>query len=138
MTLTSLCKGGKMDYDKIIFYLKREIEDLKEKIDSLQILKASAIECSGSGSTESPVERYIEQIDKLQEEFNAKIDEYFKTYHELMVKINAIDNPELRMILKMRMIEGKTFGEIGDELFIERTTAGKKFRKEIQKWEEKK
>ena len=47
--------------------------------------------------------------------------------------IKKIENPEIRSIVELRAVYGKTWEQIGEEMHMERTTVYKKYKKHLTK-----
>ena len=81
----------------------------------------------GGGSAESDVDRHLEQelrlrgmlkysLEKLQEE-RRKFEEF----------LDGVEDPELRLILRLRCVNNLSWHEIGEQLGMDRRTASRKF-----------
>ena len=122
-----------------IFYLDKEINRLKNRIDELSVLSSAGFdkEMSGVGGVSDPVSKFalkkIELLELLNESLEKRIDEEIK----VRKFINSIDDIEMRSIIELRFILKKTWDEIASELspddkYVHRTTFIKKFNKFIQ------
>lgn len=76
---------------------------------------------SGSGIPKSQVEMTIQRIDGLKEEINRETNRYLDLIEEIHNAVNAMTDNREKLILRMRYIEFKTWGEIQNELKLERS-----------------
>lgn len=89
-----------------------------------------------SGATvSSPVERFNERLEKLKEKLQQKCAEILIETERIEERIENIEDAEIRVIARKRFIETKTFKTIGEELFIDRTTAYKKLKQYFERRE---
>ena len=116
-----------------IHYILAEIRVIQQELAKLQqdrnFYKPNIISDmpKGGSSTESDVDRHLEQdlrlrgmlkytLEKLQEE-RRKFEEF----------LNGVEDPELRLILRLRCVNNLTWHEIGEQLGMDRRTASRKF-----------
>lgn len=113
-----------------LYWLKREIEQIEEQIKELSVL--SAVKMSGmpkGNDVSSPIEQFTERLMFLQEKLCRKLIEYVDEQTRIEEVIENFDEPEVRIIARKRYIESKSWETIGNEMFIDRTTAYKKLRR---------
>ena len=102
--------------------LHKEIQETEMEIKELTILSGMSMNGMPSGGTvASPVEKYFDRIEKLRNKLEYKKE-------QLSTLIKSIKNVEVRIIAELRFIKNRSFQEIGDEMFMERTTAYKKLK----------
>lgn len=95
-----------------LYWLKQEISQIEEQLNELSTLPDS-----------------IENLLMLRSKLDKKLIEYVEERLAIEGIINDIDEPEIRVIARKRYIENKSWGTIGDEMFMDRTTAYKKLKR---------
>ena len=117
-----------------LYWLKKEIEQLEMQIKELTILSAMAM--SGmprSNSVSSPVEKFYDRLEKLRTKLQTKLNEYITEKERIEEYIENIADPEIRVIARLRFIDNQDFQTIGNEMFMDRTTAYKKLKKYFER-----
>ena len=109
------------------FYLKKEIEDLEERIAKLG-LGIGSIEIKDIPGGTKKISSIQEKIVELKEKWiNARISA-LEEYLKIEKYINGIEDSELRSIFRMRYLDLKKWEEIGFKHNYDRTTISKKVR----------
>ena len=72
--------------------------------------------------TEAPFIRALEKVWKLEEKINAEIDRLVDLKAQMRGVIEAVSDPDERMVLRYRYIHNMTWEKIGDVLQADRTT----------------
>lgn len=112
-----------------LYWLKKEIEQLEMQIKELTILSAMAMSGMPSGNTvSSPVEKFYDRLEKLRTKLQSKLTEYVTEKERIEDYIESIDDAEVRVIARLRFIENEDFQKIGNEMFMDRTTAYRKLK----------
>jgi predicted DNA-binding protein len=112
-----------------LYWLKKEIEQIEMQIKELTILSAMAMNGMPSGnSVSSPVEKFYDRLDKLRAKLQAKLNEYITEKERIEEYIENIEDPEIRVIARLRFIDNQDFQTIGNEMFMDRTTAYRKLK----------
>lgn len=112
-----------------LYWLKKEIEQIEMQIKELTILSAMAMNGMPSGnSVSSPVEKFYDRLEKLRTKLQAKLDEYITEKEYIEDYIENIEDTEIRVIARKRFIDNKDFQTIGNEMFMDRTTAYRKLK----------
>lgn len=111
-------------------YIKRRIKGIENQIAELTVLSATKYDGMPHGSQTSDSVyvnflRYNKLIEKLQFQKKQLIAEEEK----ITDFINSIDDIEIQTIIQMKFIELNTYEEIGDELYMHRTTVVRKLNK---------
>lgn len=120
-----------------LYWLKHEKTQIENQIKELTVLSAVSMSGMPSGSTvSSPVEKFNERLEKLTEKLQRKCAEILIETERIEDYIENIEDAEVRVIARKRFIENKTFQTIGDELYIEKTTAYKKLKRYFERIEE--
>ena len=73
---------------------------------------------------------------ELKAKLQAKLDEYIVEKERIEDYIENIEDAEVRVIARKRFIENKDYQTIGDEMYIDRTTAYKKLKRYFERTEE--
>jgi predicted DNA-binding protein len=117
--------------------MKQEIKQLENQINELSVLKASTINGMPKGNgTSSPVERFYERVEKLEEKLQAKREQYIIETERIEDYIENIEDAQVRVIARMRFIEHKKYHVIGAEVFTDGSTARKKLKRYLEGNEE--
>lgn len=115
-----------------LYYLKIDIENIKEEIRSIPIITSPQITGMPHGSEmSSPVDSYVFKKEKLEEKLNRKIAKYTEELVRIENIIDKIDDAEVRVIARMRLVQGLKWEKIGDKVHLDRTTCAKKLKKYI-------
>ena len=121
-----------------LYWLKREREQIENQIKELTVLSAVSMSGMPSGSTvSSPVEKFNERLEQLKSKLQRKCEEILTETERIEAYIENIDDAEIRVLARKRFIDNKTFQTIGDEMFIDKTTAFKKLKRYMERTEEK-
>lgn len=120
-----------------LYWLKQEIAQIENQIKELTVLSATAMSGMPSGSkVTSPVERFYDRLERLKAKLQAKLDEYIIEKERIEDYIENIEDAEVRVIARKRFIENKDYQAIGDEMYIDRTTAYKKLKRYFERTED--
>lgn len=115
-----------------LYYLKIDIENIKEEIRSLPTISSPQITGMPHGTDVSnPIEAYFLKKEKLIEKLNLKIEKYTEELIRIEDIIDTIDDEEVRAIARMRFVQCLKWEEIGEKVHLERTTCAKKLKKYI-------
>ena len=115
-----------------LYYLKVDIENIKEEIRSLPTISSSQITGMPHGTdVRNPLETYYLKKERLIEKLNQKIEKYTDELIRIEGIIDTIDDPEIRAIARLRFIQNMKWEDIGEKMYLERTTCSKKLRKYI-------
>ena len=113
-----------------LYWIKREIQQIENQIKELTVLTAVSINGMPKGSgVSSPVERFYERLEKLKTKLEAKHLECLAEQERLETFIETIEDAEIRVLARGRFIECKSYQTIGDENYIDRTTAYRKLKR---------
>ena len=115
-----------------LYYLKIDIENIKEEIRCLPTISSPQITGMPRGTDISnPIESYFLKKEALIEKLNQKIEKYTEELIRIEEVIERIEDPEIRAIARMRFIQNMKWEDIGEKMYLERTTCSKKLRKYI-------
>ena len=116
-----------------LYYLKIDIENIKEEINTLSTINSPQLTGMPHGSDISnPIESYFLKKEKLMEKLNQKIEKYTDELLRIEGIIDTIEDIEIRTIARMRFIQHMKWEDIGEKMYLERTTCSKKLRKYIE------
>ena len=116
-----------------LYWLKKEIKEIENQIKELTVLSATAMSgMPSSKKVSSPVERFVLRMERLKEKMAQKYDELLAETERIEEYIEGIEDVEVRLIARKRFIEHKDYQTIGDEMFIDRTTAAKKLKRYVE------
>ena len=73
--------------------------------------------------TEAPFVRCIEEIDEIQRNTAELAEQYIKLRYEISRRINLLEDPDERRLLRRRYIDGYTWKQIQDALHVSERTA---------------
>ena len=117
-----------------LYWLKKEIEQIEMQIKELTVLSAMAMNGMPSGnSVSSPVEKFYDRLDKLRKKLQAKLNEYVAEKERIEDYIESIEDAEVRVIARLRFIDNEDFQTIGNEMYMDRTTAYRKLKNYIER-----
>lgn len=116
-----------------LYYLKIDIENIKEEIRSLPTISSPQITGMPHGTDVSnPIEKYYLKKEALTEKLNQKIEKYTEELIRIEGIIEHIDDPEIRTIARMRFIQCMKWEDIGEKIHLDRTNCARKLKKYIQ------
>ena len=116
-----------------LYYLKIDIESIKEEIMSLPVISSPQITGMPRGSgVSNPIEQYYIKKEALVEKLNQKIEKYTEELIRVEGILERIEDPEVRAIARMRFVQNMKWEEIGDKMYMERTTVSKKLRRYLK------
>ena len=116
-----------------LYYLKIDIENIKEEIRCLPTISSPQITGMPHGTgVSNPIEQYFLKKEALIEKLNQKIEKYTEELMRIEGVIERIDDPEIRAIARMRFILNMKWEDIGEKMYLERTTCSKKLRKYVE------
>ena len=111
------------------YSLNLEIENLEEQLSELHEKEIKAIKMTGmpgSGGTSDSVGKLASEIVDLSDLINLKLKECIIARNRIERFIASIQDSEMRLILRMRHIDRKSWEEIGDKLGYYLSTVAKK------------
>lgn len=116
-----------------LYWLKQEIKQIENQIKELTVLSATAMSgMPSSKKASSPVERFVMRMESLKEKLAQKYEELTAETERIEEYIESIEDVEVRLIARKRFIEHKEYQTIGDEMFIDRTTAYRKLKRYME------
>lgn len=116
-----------------LYYLKIDIENIKEEIRSLPTISSPQITGMPHGTDVSnPIEKYFLKKEALIEKLNQKIEKYTDELIRIEGIIDTIDDEEVRVIARMRFVQCLKWEEIGERVHLDRTNCARKLKKYIK------
>ena len=116
-----------------LYWIKKEIQQIENRIKELTVLSATAMSgMPSSKKASSPVERFVLRMESLTDKLAQKYEELANETERIEEYIECIEDVEVRLIARKRFIEHKDYQTIGDEMFIDRTTAAKKLKRYLE------
>lgn len=112
------------------FYLKKEIEDLEERIEKLGV-GIGSVEITDMPKGSKKIVSIQEKVTELRNRYIEARISALEQYLKIENYIKSIEDAEIRTIMRMRFLDLKTWEEIGRELHMYRTTAFRNCRKYI-------
>ena len=121
--------------------INKEIEFLKKQILSISVEPEFTTDTIKGSSIGFPYiqhsikisgidwETYDKKVNRLRRQYQRKLDELMDKAAEINEYIASVPDPEVRMILQCRYINGLTWEEIEEATGINERTARRKFRK---------
>ena len=94
----------------------KELEDLKVTARSVKSIDYSKERVQSSPSTEAPFVKTVEKINILENEINAKIDEFVDEKDKIINQIQGLDDSMYINILYKHYVEFMTFEKIAVDL----------------------
>lgn len=115
-----------------LYYLKLDIENLKDEIRSLPTMKSPQISGMphGSGLSE-PTAEYVLKKEFLEKKLKQVEAKYEAEFNRITGIIERMDE-EIQGIARMRLIDNMKWEDIGNKVHLERTTCAKKLKKYIK------
>ncbi len=120
-----------MTYEDLngFYYIKQEIKDLEDELDLICELSANTFSYYQSGEISKPTESIALKRFILEDKISQKKQEALEKIKEIEDFINTIDDLSVKTIAKKRFILCKTFEEIGESMYLDRTTVSKRLYK---------
>lgn len=113
-----------------LYYLKLEIENIKEEIKELAEISSAEISDMPKGTgTSNPTEQYFLKKEKLLERLNYKLEKYIEERENIENKLETIEDAEVRLIARYRFIENLKWEDIGRKMHNDRSVCYRKLKK---------
>lgn len=127
---------SKKDLEKLKYYIQereRFEKEIAKYSDSISDGYSSITygEIRSHHSNPDAIYDLIIHNDKLKKQIIKRQKKLTVIIYKLMQIINKIKDPELKSIVELRSIYGKTWEQIGEEVHMEQSTARKKYAKFI-------
>lgn len=113
-----------------LYYIKKEIEEIKWEIKNLPEISAGQITgMPHSTQVSDPIFNLMLKKDRLVEKLNKKIERYMDELIRIEDIIEQIDDSEIRLMARMRFIKCMKWEDIGEQVHLDRTVCSRKVRK---------
>jgi hypothetical protein len=113
-----------------LYYLKLEIENLKEEIKGLAEISSTELTGMPHGTgVSNPTEQYFLKKEKLLQRLNYKLEKYIDERETIENRIENIDDAEVRMIARYRFIDNLIWEDIGKKMYSDRSACYRKLKK---------
>lgn len=128
-----------MTIEKLASYshLKKEIEQIDLTIYELEktIIGSSKINDINvpSGRISNPTEQLGLKLSKLKEKLISKKEDLLEKFEEIETFLATVTDLEVLTIIRIKYINCKSWNEVANELYIDRTTAYKKVKSYLEK-----
>ena len=110
-----------------LYFLKIEIEELKEEIKNISEISSSEITGMPHGTAISdPVYQCTIKKQKLIEKLNRKLEKYIDELTRVENIIDSIEDAEIRLIARYRFIDNLTWEQIGRKIHRDRSVCYRK------------
>ena len=96
--------------------LKEELRCLEQLADGTNTQPFDEPRVQKSPSLKAPFIRYIDRIQKKEDEISAKVEELFKLKEEIQAAIATVNNPVMELVLTYRYINFFEWNEVADKL----------------------
>ena len=116
-----------------LYWIKKEITQIENKIKELTVLSAVSMDGQSKGSSpSSPVERFYDRLEKLSSKLAVLRDKLLTEEERIENFIETIDDEEIRVLARNRYIECKSYAQIGEEHYMDRTTVYRKLKAYVE------
>ncbi len=116
-----------------MYCLNQELERLEVELEEMEhksLVKSPLLSGMpyGSGFSDKTAD-YAVRVNEIKRLIGITVERILKTRAEMEQFLQEIEDPELRMILRLRSVQHFGWQEIGDELGMDRRTAARKYQK---------
>jgi hypothetical protein len=121
--------------------LKIEIKQIKDNIEEIETTiigssKIAGIPITSSSNNSNPTERIGMKLAKLKTTLGNKTDKLLDELNKIEDFLNTVDDGEIRIIIRKRFIEGKTWKEVSKDIIADRSTPYYKLKKYLNSMED--
>ena len=106
-----------------IIYHTAKLSRMRRDMDVISTVRYDLFGKNGSVKRNAPFEYTIERIEEEERQLAEKQEMLAKLQGQVGDAINAISNEKLRLVLLYKYLEGKSYMQIGDLLFVDKATA---------------
>ena len=118
-----------------LFYLNRETEWLQKDLEKLEHsigAKSPVLSHSPKGKGQRGISDLAVEIADLKAVIQLNLIRIQRERARLERYINSIDDPEIRLIFRLRHINGMTWREIGEEVYMSHMSAFNKHKSHLK------
>lgn len=112
--------------------LRRRIIDKRDGMYDIHAVVTNSVNVK-SGEIADRVERVVEMMESAVNFYTRRLEEAEQSEHRILELIDRIGDSEERTVILMHYIEGKTFLDIGEALYISERTVCNRHRAAIEK-----
>lgn len=121
--------------------LKIEIKQIKDNIEEIETTiigssKIAGIPITSSSNNSNPTGRIGMKLAKLKTTLENKTDKLLDELNKIEDFLNTVDDGEIRIIIRKRFIEGKTWKEVSKDIIADRSTPYYKLKKYLNSMED--
>ena len=109
--------------------VKIEIQQIKDNIGSSKITGMPMV---SSGNNSNPTERIGIKLAKLKTTLENKKDKLLDEATKIEEFLNTVEDGEIRIIIRKRFLEGKTWKEVSKDIIADRSTPYYKLKKYLK------
>lgn len=113
-----------------LYWLNRETERLQKDLKELEQMtsyRASILTGMPKSSCKKEVADYIAEIADLKEIISLNLQKLQRERARLERYIGGVEDAEIRLIMRLRHINGMTWEDIGAEINLDRRTVSRKY-----------
>ena len=110
----------------------RQLDLLREELKAEYLKGIDPAQVSVQSGTSDPTAVFALRSIELKEKLSAEFDQLVSDIKEIQEYIFSIADPECREIAIRRCIKGETYEQIGEAMFMHRTTARRKLQKYVE------
>lgn len=121
-----------------IYYINKEIAIIQKELYDLEynknLYKGSSLTGMPKGGNETDIFNYYAgEKEKLEDMLQYNLKELQHERRKAETLLNTIEDPETRLIVRLRIVNNMKWEEIGEMLEMSRTTVSRKYYKFLQK-----
>lgn len=121
--------------------VKIEIQQIKDNIEEIETTiigssKITGMPITSSSNNSNPTERIGMKLAKLKTTLENKTDKLLDELNKMEDFLNTVDDGEIRIIIRKRFIEGKTWKEVSKDIIADRSTPYYKLKKYLNSMED--
>lgn len=109
--------------DQQINFFVTEIQNLRELATSVSALQYERDQIQKTPSTDPPFIKALEKVWDLEEKLADKLDHLCALKKQITTVIGQVENPDERLTLSYRYLQGRTWDDIGALLYVDERTA---------------
>lgn len=114
-----------------LFYLNKEIEEMKVELESLRegrtYYKAYVLSGMPKGQKKKDPDEYLVRQQELQASLTKTMKRKQKEQSKIDAFLEAVEDSEIRLILRLRIVGNLSWDEIGRVCAMDRRTASRKY-----------
>lgn len=119
------------------YNLKIEIQQIKDNIEEIETTiigssKITGMPMMSSGNNSNPTERIGIKLAKLKTTLENKKDKLLDETTKIEEFLNTVEDGEIRIIIRKRFLEGKTWKEVSKDIIADRSTPYYKLKKYLK------